>query len=77
MMNMFLHACIIFMYSNKHLDWYLIVAHAAFGVGGLLGPLLVYFVVYWTYPILSAFMLLGIFAFAILQSPELITTQHK
>lgn len=75
-MNMFLHACIIYMYKSAHLDWYLIVAHGAFGVGGLMGPLLVYFVVYWSYAILSAFMLMGIFVFSIMVSPEKLVADH-
>lgn len=41
-LNMFLHACVIHMHRRAHLDWYLVVAHGAFGVGGLLGPILVY-----------------------------------
>ena len=38
---MFLHATIIWIYRFGHLDWYLIVAHGVYGLGGLFGPLLV------------------------------------
>lgn len=41
MANMFLHACIIGLYRHGLLEWYLIVAHGVYGVGGLIGPLLV------------------------------------
>jgi hypothetical protein len=53
MSNMFLHAAIIKIYQNQYLEWYLIVAHGVYGVGGLMGPIFVYLLKFLCYLVLG------------------------
>lgn len=62
MSNMFLHSAIIKIYQNQYLEWYLIVAHGIYGIGGLMGPIFVYSLRFLCYLVLG----IGLLAISIL-----------
>ena len=56
--NMFLHSAIISTFQQRNLEWFLIVAHGIYGVGGLMGPIFVYLFRFYCYILLGICLLI-------------------
>ena len=62
--------CLIDMFKNDNLDAWLQVNHGVFGIGGLLGPLLVYIFERKCFLLIGIFALLFAYPFFKIKSPE-------
>ena len=75
-LEIFINMAIIEAKKNEHLEKWLQINHGAFGVGGLLGPLLVYWFEEWSYAVMSAAFVISAPVYLLIESPE-ITSKKK
>lgn len=70
MIEITVNLCVLETQRNENIDFWMLICHGQFSIGGLIGPILVYFFEIYSFAVMGLMILIVAPAYYFLKTPE-------